>query len=305
MPGAAAIEEVYSAIEKSARLLDVPCSRDNVLPILTAYGDALTDAVIVFSMATGKQHAGELDYSFVMLPKDVDPYELALANGLASKTDHPVGALPGDIDERCPVESYGSDFGVVGGFKKTYSVFPVDDLQTLSTLTDIPSMPRSVADNSGFFARYGLDDKVKMIGIDYEHRTMNLYFALLPPEFRDPDTVVTMLREIGLPEPSERMLEFVQNSFSIYPTLSWDTSRIERICFATITPGSMPLPAGIESDVELFANHAPQEYEGERMLVHGMTESSNGEYYKLGAYYRLPPMARKLMVTFDVIEDQA
>jgi hypothetical protein len=304
MSGAAETEEVYSAIEESARLLDVPCSRDKVLPVLTAYGDALTESVIVFSMATGKSRAGELDYSFVMLPKDVDPYALALANGLTPKTDHPVGALPRDLDERCPVESYGSDFGVVGGFKKTYSVFPVDDLQTLSTLTDIPSMPRSAADNAGFFARYGLDDKVKMIGIDYEHRTMNLYFAMLPPEFRDPKTIVSMLRELGLPEPSERMLEFAQQSFSIYPTLSWDSSKIERICFALIAPGSMPLPAGIEPEVELFAGSAPYAYDGERMLVHGITSSSDGEYYKLGSYYRLPPQARELMVTFDVIEDQ-
>ncbi|MGH3378182.1 MAG: aromatic prenyltransferase [Actinoallomurus sp.] len=304
MSGAAEVGNVYSAIEESARLLDVACSRDNVVPILTAYGDALTDSVIVFSMATGKRHAGELDYSFVMLPKEADPYKLALSNGLIPATDHPVGALPADIDERCPVESYGADFGVVGGFKKTYSVFPVDDLQSVSKLAEIPSMPRSVADNADLFARYGLGDKVKMIGIDYLSRTMNLYFAMLPPEFRERESLLPMLSEMGLPEPSEQLLEFAQNAFSVYPTLSWDSSKIERICFAGITAGPVVLPAQIDPEVDQFARSAPYAYTGNRVLVHGNTLSPDGEYYKLGSYYQLPAHARKLMVTFDVIEEE-
>jgi hypothetical protein len=304
MSGDAEVENVYSAIEESSRLLDVACSRDKVVPILTAYEDALAESVVVFSMATGKSHAGELDYSFVMMPKDIDPYALALSNGLTAETDHPVGALPADIDERCPVESYGADFGVVGGFKKTYSVFPVDDLQAVPKLADIPSMPRSVAENASLFARYGLDDKVKMIGIDYERRTMNLYFAMLPAELREPETILSMLREIGLPEPSEQLLEFAQKAFSLYPTLSWDSSKIERLCFAAITPGSVEFHPDIDPEVEQFARSAPHAYAGERILVHGNTVSPGGEYYKLGSYYKLPPQARQLMVTFDVIKDE-
>ena len=304
MSGAAEVENVYSAIEESSRLLDVPCSRDNVVPILTAYEDALTDSVVVFSMATGKSHAGELDYSFVMMPKDVDPYAVALANGLTPKTDHPVGALPSDIDERFPVESYGADFGVVGGFKKTYSVFPVDDLQSVPKLAELPSMPRAVAENASLFARYGLDEKVKMIGIDYERRTMNLYFAMLPAELREPKTILSMLREMGLPEPSDQLMEFAQTSFSLYPTLSWDSSKIDRICFAAITPGTVEFHPDIEPEVGPFARSAPHAYKGGRILVHGNTLSPGGEYYKLGSYYKLPPQARKLMVAFDVIEDE-
>lgn len=62
MSGAAEVERVYSAMEESAGLLDVACSREKIQPILTAFQDVLADGVIVFSMASGR-HATELDFS--------------------------------------------------------------------------------------------------------------------------------------------------------------------------------------------------------------------------------------------------
>jgi len=144
--------------------------------------------VIAFRVATGARYTGDLDWRFTV-PTDVDPYAIAVSDGLTTATDHPVGALLSDIRRRCPIDSYGIDFGVVGGFKKIYSFFPPDDMQRLSTLVDLPSMPRSLADNASFFARHGLDgDKVNVFGIDYPHRTVNVYFGGLPAEVLEPKT---------------------------------------------------------------------------------------------------------------------
>jgi hypothetical protein len=302
MSGAAEVEDVYSAIEESARLLDVACSRDKVWPILTAYKDALPEAVIVFAMAAGR-HAGELDYSISVPSGHGDPYVLALSNGFTAETGHPVGALLSDIQERCPIGMYAIDCGVVGGFKKTYSFFPTDDLQGLSKLADIPSMPRGLAENASFFARHGLD-KMTMTSIDYQQRTVNLYFGDLPAGCLEPKTILSMLREIGLPEPDEQVLEFAQKSFAIYPTLSWDSSKIERICFAVITTDPMALPARIEPEIAQFAKNAPYAYADERTLVYGITFLPGEEYYKLGSYYQINSQTRKLVKAFDAIKDQ-
>lgn len=300
MSGTAKMEDIYSAIEESARLLDVACSRGKVWPVLAAYEDVLTEAIIALSMASGEHDTGELDYTIMVPFGDDDPYTLALSNGFTVETDHPVGALLSDIQGRCPIGAYATDFGVVGGFKKTYAFFPLDDLQGLSKFADIPSMPRGLAENASSFARHGLDDKVAMIAIDYPHRTMNVYFGRLPAECLEPKTILSMLREIGLPEPSEQMLEFIQKSFSIYITLSWDSSKIERICFAVITTDSMALPARIEPEIGKFAKSAPYAYtDEERILIYGGTLSPSGEYYKLGSYYQLPPETWKLLQTYD------
>ncbi|GAB2592909.1 aromatic prenyltransferase [Streptomyces capparidis] len=300
---------MYSAVEESTRLLDIACSRDEVQPVVNVYRDALPEAVIVFSVATDERHAGELDYTITVPAGGDDPYALALSNGLVAETDHPVGALLSDVQERCAIGGYAVDCGVVGGFKKIYTFFPHDDLQVLSKLADIPSMPRSVAENVGLFARHGLDDRVTMLGIDYQQRTVNVYFGKLPAECLEPKAILSMLDEIGLPEPNEQMLAFARKSFAIYATLNWDSAKVERICFAVppgrdlITLDPSALPAPIEPRVEKFARNAPYAYSGERMLVYGVTWSPDGEYYKIGSYYQLPPQTRKLLVAFDDVEE--
>src|SRR5215475_16104761 len=97
MSGCTKAEELYSAIEESARLAGAAFSRDKVWPILVAYGDLITEGRIVFSVKTGERHAGELEYTVQVSPGIDNPYAHALSNGLAASTDHPVGALLSDI----------------------------------------------------------------------------------------------------------------------------------------------------------------------------------------------------------------
>lgn len=304
MSGAAGVEDVYSAIEESARLLDVGCSRDDVVPILTAYEGALADAVIVLSMANG-DHGGELDYSITVSTDHGDPYARALSEGLVEETDHPVGSLLSDLRANCPIGGYAIDCGVVGGFKKTYSFFPTDDLQRPSTLAGIPSMPPGLAENVELLARHGLDDKVSMISIDYRKRTVNLYFGKLHADCLEPKAVLWLLSDLGLPEPSDETLEFVQKSFAIYATFGWDSPKIERITYAVITQDPVALPARIEPELEKFARNAMYSYadQGKRTLVYGITWSPDEEYYKLGSYYQINARTRKLLVAFDAIKD--
>lgn len=305
MSGAAEVERVYSAMEEAAGLLGIACSRDKIRPILTAYQDVLANSVIVFSMASG-HHATELDFSISVPPGHGDAYAAALSSGLTSKTDHPVGALLSDTQERCPVSLFAVDGEVTGGFKKTYAFFPTDDLQGLSTLAEIPSMPRSVAENAGLFARYGLD-KVQMTSMDYNRRQVNLYFGNISRETLEPEAVLSMCREMGLREPGEPGLEFAKRSFAVYPTLSWDSSKIERLCFAVITTDPTIVPARNESDIAQFskyANNAPYAYAGERRtLVYGLTLSPTEEYYKLGSYYQITDHQRTLLKAFDSLTD--
>jgi hypothetical protein len=304
MSGAAEVERVYSAMEESARLLNIACSREKIWPILTAYKDVLADSVIVFSMASG-HHATELDFSISLPPGQGDPYAVALSNGLSEKTDHPVGALLSDTQHHCPIGLFAIDGEVTSGFKKTYAFFPPDDLQGLAKLADIPSMPRGVAENAELFARYGLD-KVSMTSVDYNRRTVNLYFGDISREFLEPEVVLSMLREMGLKETGELGLEFAKRSFAVYPTISWDSSKIERICFAVISTDPTLVPTRIESEVaqfSKFANNSPYAYAGERRtLVYGLTLSPGEEYYKLGSYYQISDYQRKLLKAFDALE---
>jgi Aromatic prenyltransferase Orf2 len=304
MPGAAEVERVYMAMQEAARLLDLDCSRDKVWPVLTAYKDALAEAVIVYSMASGRR-ATELDFSISTPLEHGDPYAVALSNDLIEETDHPIGAVLADTQERCPVGMYAIDGEITGGFKKAYTFFPTDDLPGLSKLADIPSMPRSVAENASLFARHGLD-KVQMTSVDYKRRQVNLYFGDLSAESLEPPAILSMLREMGLQEPGRQGLELAKRSFAIYPTLSWDSSKIERICFAVITTDPTTVPARTEPKIWKYANHAPCAHVGEqRTLVYGLTLLPDEGYYKVGSYYQISDYQRKLLKAFDALEAQA
>ncbi|MFI9583722.1 aromatic prenyltransferase [Streptomyces sp. NPDC052236] len=292
-----ATEELYSAIEESARLVGAACSRDKVWPILTAYGNPLTEGRIVFSAQTGEGRAGELEYTFEVSPGIDDPYAHALSNGFIAGTDHPVGSLISDIQAKIPVNEYLVDCGVTGGFKKIYPHFP-QDLQAVAKLAEIPSMPPAVAENLDFFTRYGLND-VALIGIDYRRKTMNVYFQLPPAGNLEPKTILAMLREIGLPEPDERMLEYASKSYRIYTTFSWDSSKTQRISFAPSPRRSLDLsalPARPEPEIEQFMRSAPYTYAGERICVSVVKWSPDGEALDFGAYYQLSPPQLKAMM---------
>jgi hypothetical protein len=295
MTGIGELEGLYSDIDEAAGLLDIACSRDTVWPILTAYADVLpSQAQMAFRVAT---NAAGLDFRFASI-KDVDPYALALSNGLTTETDHPVGALLSEIQERFPIDYHGIDFGVVGGFSKTWTFFPLNDLQKVSRLAAVPSMPRSLAENIGFCARHGLDDKVSLIGIDYSSKTMNVYFLGAPAECREPEAVRSMLREFGLPDPSEQMLKIAQQATGFYTTLSWDSSKVERVTFAVIVTDLAALPTRVEVEpkIEKFARNAPYMYgPADRKGIYGVTSSTRGEYYKLQSWYQLPPQMLKML----------
>src|SRR5215469_13328440 len=202
MSSATSAEDMFRAISESAHLVGVPCSRDNVWPILTAYEDALPEAGLVFSVSTGERLPEELDYTITVPVALGDPYATALSHVLVKKTDHPIDTLLPDIQARVPINEYLIDAGVVGGFSKIYANFPFDQ-QLVSKLAEIPSMPRTLAQNASLFERHHLS-QVAMIGIDYRRKTFNLYFAGLTDKYREARNILSLHREIGLPEPDER-----------------------------------------------------------------------------------------------------
>ncbi|MEU1409058.1 aromatic prenyltransferase [Streptomyces sp. NPDC005728] len=294
MSDVTAADEVYAVIEESARLVGAPCSPEKIRPILTAFEDALPEAGMVFSVATGQRPPGELDYTISIPPAFGDPYAVAVSHGLVTPADHPVATLLADIQAQVSISEHLIDAEVSSGFSKIYAHFPHDKL-TLPRLADIPSMPPAVAQNAELFARHHLTD-VAMIGIDYRRKTVNLYFAQLPDAFRTAHNILSLNRAIGLPDPSGPMLEFAQRSFRAYVTLGWDSPKIERISYAPLPvrdPSALAVP--IEPDIEKFLLNTRRTYDGPPFVIAAAKWTAEGEHLNLGPYCRLSPLMRTLL----------
>ncbi|MGW0792263.1 aromatic prenyltransferase [Streptomyces sp. NPDC002911] len=296
MSGATAVEDVYSTIEESARLLEVPCSRERILPVLTAYGKGLANAGMVLSVATGKDPADDLDYTITVPAGGPDPYAVALSEGFVTAPDHPVAGLLDELKARVPVSEYFIDGGIVSGFSKVYAHFP-NDMLTVAQLLDVPSMPASVAGNAELFARHHMGN-VAMIGINYRSRKVNLYFAHLPDAFRAEDNIQSLNRELGLAQPRGRALKFAQRSFRTYVTLGWESSRIEKICYAPAPvrdwdPSVLPVP--LDPRIEKFVRSTRCAYSDRPFVIAALKWSPEGQHLNLGPYIRLSPLLRNLL----------
>ncbi|WP_433623922.1 aromatic prenyltransferase [Nocardia sp. CA-120079] len=290
------LNDLYAAIEKSARLWNVPCTRDTIWPNLTAYGTMLIQSVISFRVVTDARRSGDVDYRFLTLPKDIDPYYIALSNRLISETDHPVGTLLDQVRKQCPIDSYGIDIGVVGGFKKIWPFFPADGVQKVSELAALPSMPPGLGDHVRMFARHGLEDRVGLLGIDYHDKTMNVYFPGLPADCFEPRAITSLHREAGFPDPSDQFLSLTEKAFDIYATFSWESPRIERLCFPVITPDPRTLPVQIEPRFEQLVDQVPIST-NDRRFTYAATSSPQGESYKFSWFYQWQPRILDKMKT--------
>ncbi|MEU8577338.1 aromatic prenyltransferase [Streptomyces asoensis] len=298
------LADLYTGVEQSAALIDVTCSREKVWPVLEAFEDVIPQAIIAFRVATNARHEGEFDCRFT-IPRTVDPYERARDHGFVTPTGRPAESLLADIRSRCPIDSYGIDFGIVGGFRKIWIYFPGGHRQSLAELRDLPSMPPSLAENFAFFADRGLADKVDVVAIDYRSNTVNLYFTNFPDHLRRPAEVLAMHRATGMPDPSEQMLRFCEKSFGFYVTLNWDSPKIERIAFSVKTHDPLALPARLGPKIEHFLDSVAYGADDPKMVYAAMT-SSGEEYYKLQSYYRFQARSRlDLMPSIDHGADAA
>ncbi|MEV0253811.1 aromatic prenyltransferase [Streptomyces sp. NPDC050732] len=298
MSESADLTELYSIIEKTAQVVDVTASHEKVWPILNAFQDVIADSVISFRASTGSS-ADDLDCRFTMLPKDLDPYARALEHGLTPKTDHPVGSLLKEVHQNLPITSCGVDFGVAGGFTKTWSFPSAENLGKVSELIKLPSIPDAVAANLDFFEKWGIADMVSTVGIDYSKRTMNLYFGggvgdRVPAGVFEEKGVRAILGELGLAAPSEELLKFCERSFVIYVTLNWDSPKINRFTYSVMTPEPLGLPVDLAPTFERLIKGAPYDTEG-RNYVYGIASTPKGEYHKIASYYQWQKRVEKLL----------
>ncbi|MFD4628913.1 aromatic prenyltransferase [Streptomyces sp. NPDC058284] len=298
MPETTDLNELYSIIEKTAQVVDVTSSREKVWPILETYKDVIGQSVISFRASTGGS-AEDLDCRFTMLPAGLDPYGLALENNLTPKTDHPVASLLKEVHENLPITSCGVDFGVAGGFTKTWSFPTAEKLIRIEDLAKLPSVPDGVAANLDFFKKWGLADIVSTVGIDYTKRTMNLYFGggvgdRVPAECFEEKAVREILAELGMAEPSEEFLKFCERSFVIYVTLSWDSPKINRITYSVMTPEPLGLPIEMAPTFERLIKNAPYDTTG-RNYIYGIAATPKGEYHKIASYYQWQKRVENLL----------
>jgi hypothetical protein len=272
------LQQLCDDIVKTAYIADVPYDLDTIWRVLNTYKDFFAGSSVAFRTTTkAKEHRG-LNVRYVELGVQHDPYRMALSDGLLVRQAHPMDDLLPEFQSRFPILGYGVDFEVTYGLEKIWTFFSYVR-QTVESLFSLSNLPDGIRDYAAYFARHDLRS-INVLGIDYRHRSMNLYFPMEEPNSFPQDKIAAMIADLNFEVPPEEILTYCSMANPVYFTFSWDTSRIERICFAIVTSDHKLIPRHLDPLIERFFVNVPFS-NSDRTFIFNPTFSPNGYYLKI------------------------
>jgi 6-linalyl-2-O,3-dimethylflaviolin/7-geranyloxy-5-hydroxy-2-methoxy-3-methylnaphthalene-1,4-dione synthase len=174
-----------------------------------------------------------------------DPLTTAVIRGFVDENGSPMFALFEEMKLQCDVLGYGVDMDVMKGTKKFRAVLspvPIDYLRILSRLPD------SVTSTIKLLKSHGMN-RIFMLGFDFEHQQLNLYVLIRNSRRLASDKLLAMMNDLQIPTPPTPLLEHCGHARAVVFSFSWQSDRVERICFTSLYAKDAPLPSIVPSTV--------------------------------------------------------
>lgn len=270
------LERMCEDVARCAELAGAPFDRAALWPVLDAYRPFFTESVVSFVTSTKPAATRRLHARYIELVRPHDAYATALQHGFLVPRGHFVDAVLPGLRSTLPVQGYGVDVDAASGFAKLW-VF-LRDVVTMEALGAMPYMPPSVARSAALFGRHRLS-LVSLVGVDFQHRTANAYF-MLPPGWLSAPAVAALLDELGLQVPRGEVLEHCARAPTIYPTFSWDSGAVERVCFGIPARAAAEVPVDWDPLIARYVAGAPILHP-RRPFIYSVTPGRASTYVKI------------------------
>ncbi len=222
------------------------------------------------------------DLSFRYLDLDLgdghgdSPLDVALRSGELRDDGHPLCGWLQAVEHRFPSLGYGADFEACRGLQKIWSFFThAHEPRALLGLAQLPAGFR----NSLPLLRDLHLDAITIIGVDYMHRTMNLYFRPSHPSHGGPELVTRACERLGFAAPSEAAQRHAGRAGCIAFTYHWERPAIERICFYVAGHGREVVSQHYPQ-LATFAAQAPALVSTPHFII-GCSHGHDGVYQKI------------------------
>ena len=242
------LEDLMADVQKAADIIEVPVA-DVTWDIMRAYETGFTEDTVGFRITSKKEQ--ELNVRYQSLTPQ-DPYAVAVEHGFLTPTDHPVYDLIPQVRGIRPEAGYFIDIGVTHGFEKIWGFFtnPI----TIEELCALDAIPASVPAHMDYFKKYGLN-WLGIVNANYVARTTNLYWMGGSYDI-SPEIAAQIVVDAGLPRPSDADNEFNARAMVLYMTFSWDSDRVERLCYCHEGPVDQ-VPKDWPPLIQKFAAEVP------------------------------------------------
>jgi hypothetical protein len=270
------LEQLVRDIKCTAELSEAPYDEKAVKQVITVYKEFFTNAAISFVTNTRPKEKRHLAVRYVDIQVPHDPYAMALENGLLHRQGHPIDDLFNEIRSKYQILGYGVDLAVHRGLSKIW-VF-LRDLPLIEDVLTLSTLPNSLKQQAKYFAKHDLK-YVSLFALDYVSKSVNIYFMKRPGTL-SPTGVTGMLEDAGLTVPEAAVFEHCLRGATIYPTFTWESDKIERMCFGAIAPVPEMVPTHLDPLIARYVANVPFACP-QHLFIYSITTSRNGSFIKI------------------------
>lgn len=272
------LTKLRADLHNCAQAVDVPFNAPAVGRLLSTLGDLCAGAWL--GMRTTSRPAGGRDLNLrVCYRQPVHPVPRLREAGLLTFDGHPMERLLDELVDRFPLW-WGIDASVSGSVDKIWLLF--DKGIPLVDVLALPHLPPTVRAAQDHFDRIAMD-RIGLIGLDFGHRTINVYSPVFPPGTLTYETVTNMISGLGFLLPTEEELERNTHAFDVYQTFSWDEPGVRRLCFP-VRYIAEEFPTHCHPILKQFVELAPFAAD-QRAFVYYATYGPRGGYFKVQSDY--------------------
>ena len=271
------LEQLQADIIKAAEIAGISYDKKKIWAVLKAYEEFFLKSAVTFVTSTKPLEHRSLAFRYVNINIPHNPHSIALENGFITEQNHPVDNLFSEITENYPIMGYGVDTDVAHGLSKIWTFFQIP--QPLEKAYAMASLPESIKRYAAYFQKYDLT-VFHLFALDYLKKTLNLYFMVKEQGKFPSEKVAGMLRDLNFKVPTQEVLEHCSQAITIYYTFTWDSPRVERVCFGVIAPELNQIPTHLHPLIKKYVEQAPILIPN-RLFIYGLTFAPTSDYIKV------------------------
>jgi len=272
------LNQLVNDIFKLGEITGVKCNREAIWKTLNSYKDFFSGSSI--SIRTTTKPIAERDisarYVEMMIPHNPDPYKTAISKGLIKKNGHPIHKMILEALDTFNIMGYGVDLDSRFGLSK---IWPFIVPGSIDPLFSMKYIPKSMKKYEKYFNKHGLTI-FSLFAFDFFKNTTNIYFMLKDPSKNVIANCKALVEDLGFTLASEEIMEKCCDAAHLNYTFSWDSEKIERICFGITCHDKKEVPAHFHPLIKEFVENSPFQSEIHK-FIYGVTFTPKGFYYKI------------------------
>lgn len=272
------LNQLIKDMLKLGEIAGVKCNEEAIWKALNVYRQFYIGSPVSIRTTTKPVEKRDVSVRYVELmhTHNPDPYTTAINEGLIEKNGHPIHKMIREAQKTFHIMGYGVDIDARIGLSK---IWPFVVPGTIDPIFSMKYIPDSMNKYEDYFNKHGLT-AFSLFAFDFRHYTTNIYFMLQRPSKATYENCVALVEDLGFEVASKEVMEGCVDAAHLNYTFSWDSEKIERLCFGITCDDYKEVPVHLHPLMKEFVEKTPLQCE-KKKFIWGVTFTPDGLYYKI------------------------